>query len=389
MTLPLNIFPGFTSYGVVSNQVKEIATVFNAEGVEALQSIGEKQVAWADVGTRVSKADFQAKIPVRLTSLMGFEAFDGTRRYHPVTVASVAVNVTPWSLGLEWPIQISASGEAQLKDFYGISGVANDVVQHARAQKADMVASVIMAGFTNSALGVTAKALTLPQPGQANGLPLFVDASQTKHYANPLDINSARFANLYLGAGKITDVAAGVSVMGKVLTDMTQVPHPSKANMTLGNEVTDIIGGTAMLEPFWKLAIQTLSLETTTSPGNLAAATSAAYSAENMARAASMIGVSGLTPWRFWIAPQLDAHPYLVANPTKQMWITISRTRQGAAWCEMAGPNTTFAPNITLLGDGTEEARKTRKVRLFGDLDGGAAAGLPHFAKMYFETTPV
>lgn len=384
MGLPLNIFPGFSSFGVVSDQVKEIATVFNAEGVEALQSIGEKQVAWADVGVRVSKADFKAKIPVRLTSLMGFEAFNGERRYHPVSVASVAVNVTPWSLGLEWPIQFMSSGIAQLQDFYGISGVANDVVQHARAQKADMVASVIMGGFTNTALGVTAKALTLPQPGLASGLPLFVDASQTKHYANPLDINSSRFANLYLGAGKITDVG----VMGKVLTDMTQVPHPSKANMTLGNEVTDIIGGTAMLEPFWKLAIQTLSLETATSPASLGVASSNPYSVENMAKATSMIGVSGLTPWRFWIAPQLDAHPYLVANPTKQMWITISRTRQGSAWCEMAGPNTTFAPMITLLGDGTEEARKTRKVRLFGDLDGGAAAGLPHFVKKYFETTP-
>lgn len=384
MGLPLNIFPGFTSYGVVSDQVKEIATVFNAEGVEALQSIGEKQVAWADVGTRVSKADFRAKIPVRLTSLMGFEMFNGERRYHPVTVASVAVNVIPWSLGLEWPIQITQSGNVQLQDFYGISGVANDIVQHARAQKADMVASVIMGGFTNAALGVTAKALTLAQPGLPNGIPLFVDATQTKHYANPLDPNSARFANLYLGAGKITDAG----VMGKTLLDMTQVPHPSKANMTLGNEVTDLIGGTAMLEPFWRLAIQTLSLETTTSPANLAVASSNPYSVDNMARATSMVGVSGLAPWRFWIAPQLDAHPYLVANPTKQMWLAVSRARQGSAWCEMAGPNTTFAPTITLLGDGTEQARITRKVRLFGDLDGGAAAGLPHFAKMYFETTP-
>lgn len=384
MTLPLNIFPGFTSYGVVSDQVREIATVFNAEGIDALSSIPEKMVAWADVGTRVTKADFQAKIPVKLTSLLGFEQFDGTRHYHPVTVASVAVKVAPWSLGLEWPTQISSSGQTQLKDFYGISGLASDVVQHARAAKADMVASVIMAGFTNSSLGVTAKALTLPQPGAANGLPLFVDATQTKHYANPLDGTSARFANLFLNAGKIT----ATDVMGTVLTNMTQVPHPSKANMTMGNEVTDLIGGTSMLIPFWKLAIQALSLETVTSPGNLAAATTNPYSGDAIAKATASIGVSGLSPWRFWIAPQLDAHPYLVANPTKQMWIAVSRTRNGAAWCEMAGPNTEFAPVVTLLGDGTEEARKTRKVRLFGDLDGGAAAGLPHFAQMYFETTP-
>lgn len=381
--LPLDIFPGFTSFGVVSPQVQEIAVTFNAEGVDALSAIPEKQVAWADIGTRVTKADFKAKIPVRLTSLLGFKPFEGERHYHPLSAAAVAVSVAPWALNLEWDIRLN-SGIAHLEEFYGISGLAGDVVSHARAAKADMLASVIMAGFTNSSLGLTAKALTLPQPGNANGLPLFVDATQTKHYANPLDGNSARFANLILNAGKITDPG----VMGTVLTNMAKVPHPSKANMTLGNEVTDLVGGTDMLIPFWQLAIQTLSLQTTTSPGNLAAATTNVYNPETMRQASSMVGVSGLAPWRFWIAPQLDAHPYLVANPGKQMWMAISQTRKSAAYCEMAGPNTTFGPMVTLLGDGTEEAKKSRKVRLLGDLDAGAAAGLPHFVAKYFETTP-
>lgn len=383
-SLPLSIFPGFTSFGVVSDQVKEIATVFNAEGAAALSGVPEAMTAWADVGTRVSPASFQAKIPVRLTSLLGFEPFNGDRNYHPLTVAAVTVKVAPWSLGLEWPVQFSESGIAKIEEFYGVSGVADDVVQHARAFKADLVASLIMAGFTNTALGLTAKALTLPQPGQPNGLPLFVDAAQTKHYANPLDANSGRFANLHLGAGKITDSG----VMGTVLTDMVQVPHPSKANMTLGNEVTDLIGGTGMLIPFWQLAIQTLSLQTTTSPGNLAAATTNIYNPELASQASRMVGVSGLAPWRFWIAPQLDAHPYLVANPGKQMWLAVSGKKRGAAWAELAGPTKDFTPKVTLLGDGTEEARKSRKIRLFGDIDGGAAAGLPHFVQKYFETTP-
>ncbi len=384
MALPLNIFPGFTSFGVVSPQVQEIATVFNAEGVDSLSSIPEKTVAWADVGSRVTKASMSAKIPVRLTSLLGFEPFDGERKYHPVTVASVAVKPSPWSLGLEWPIQITESGIAQLVDFYGISGMAGDIVSHARAAKADMIASLVMAGFTNTALGLTALALTLPQPGNASGLPLFVDATQTKHYANPLDATSARFANLFLGAGKITDSG----VMGTVLTNMTQVPHPSKANMTLGNEVTDLIGGTAMLIPFWQLAIQTLSLQTTTSPANLAAATTNIYNPNSIAEASKMIGASGLSPWRFWIAPQLDAHPYLTANPGKQMWLAVSRSKPQSAWAELAGPNTQFVPNVTLMGDGSEMAKVSRKVRMFGDLDAGCAAGLPHFVQKYFETTP-
>lgn len=382
--LPLEIFPGFTSFGVVSPAVREIATVFNAEGLAALSDIPESSVAWADVGTRVTPGALQVKIPVQLTSLLGFEPMEGERKYHPVTLAAVTVKPAPWSMGIEWPIQIAQSGIAELSNFYGVAGLGANVVQHARAMKADIVASIISAGFTNSALGVTAKALTIEQPGNANGLPLFVDATQTKHYANPLDSRSTRFANLFLGAGTFS------AAFGNMLTNMSQVPHPSKANMTLGLGVTDVIGPTHMLIPFYQMAVQSLSLQTTTSPGNLAAATTNIHNRDITAAALASMGQvipAGLSPWRFWIAPQLDAHPYVVANPTKHMWVAVANKR-GGAWCELAGPSTTFTPTITLLGDGTEEARKTRKVRMFGDLDAGAAAGLPHFAQMYFETTP-
>jgi hypothetical protein len=45
-------------------------------------------------------------------------------------------------------------------------------------------------------------------------------------------------------------------------------------------------------------------------------------------------------------------------------------------------------PQITLMGDGTEYAKLHRKVGLFGDIDAGIAAGLPHAIQAYFETTP-
>ena len=376
--LPLKIFPGFTANGIVSDQVREIAVTFNAEGIEALSGIPDSTVAWADIGTRVTAGSFMVKVPIRLTSLLGFEPFDGERKYHQVTTAAVSVKVNPSSLALEWPIQIMESGIPELVNFYGVSGIANDVVSHARAVKADIVASVTMAGY-----GASASALTLPQPGYPNGIALFTDGSVTpSHFANPLDSRSTRFVNLYTGVGTFQ------TAFGQSLVDMTKVPHPSKANMTMGLGVTDVVGPTHMLIPFWQTAIQQLALQTTTSPGNLAGATTNIYSAEALAKAgpSSLTTAAGLAPWRFHIAPQLDAHPYVVANPTKHMWLSLSTTRQGAAWCELAGPSTTFAPRITLLGDGTEEARKSRMVRLFGDLDAGGAAGLPHFAKMYFET---
>jgi len=243
-SLPLDLFPGFSSVGLVSPAVIALATTFNAEGVSALSGIPPQTVAWADVGSRVTKMSIgQGLIPIRMTSLLGFEKMEGERHYHPLSVSTVKVGVNPYSLALEWPVQVQNSN---LADVYGISGVASDVVEHARAYKADLLASLIIAGMTNSALSMTAKAYTLPQPGLANGLPLFSDGStsgSTKHYSNPIDSNSKQFANLFLNAGKITDSG----VMSTVLTNMTQVPHPSKADMTLGLQVTDIFGGTNML----------------------------------------------------------------------------------------------------------------------------------------------
>lgn len=385
---PYPLFPGFSAVGIVSESVRELATIFNAEGLDALQGIPEQNVAWADVGTRVTPGMFLVKIPIRLTALLGFEPFEGERKFHQVTVSSVSVRANPWSLGLEWPIQIEESGIVKLEEVYAFSGIAGDVVDHARAHKADLVASAVVGGQTNAALGMTALAFTLPQPGLPNGLPLFSDgvtSGSAQHYANPLDGRSKQFSNLYLNVGRFENY------FGQSLVDMTQVPHASKANMTMGLSVTDVVGPTHMLIPFWQTAISTLALQTATLGGSIAAAAPTnIYNPKllEMAGAEKFIGASGLAPWRFFIAPQLDSHPYVVANPGKHMWLSISQTKKSLAWCELAGPSKTFMPKITLLGDGTEEARKSRKIRMFGDIDGGAAAGLPHSVKLYFETTP-
>jgi hypothetical protein len=140
--------------------------------------------------------------------------------------------------------------------------------------------------------------------------------------------------------------------------------------------------------PFQEMALRTLSLQTTTTPANLAAATSSIYTNEQMIKAATMISAAGMNPIRYHIAPQLDAHPYIVANPTAQMWLAVSANRPGSAWAEYIAPDVSFTPRIAILGDGSESAIITRKVRIISDLDAGIAAGLPHFVAMYFETTP-
>ncbi len=386
--LPINAFPGFTHHGVVAPQVEEIVTSFNSESLDALSSVPADYVAWADVGTRVNAGSFEVKIPIRLPSGMSFQSFEGVRSYNKLDIAAPAVRVSPFDLNYEWEAIYDASNNAQLKEFYGAAGLSQTIVDAARAYKAQLVASLLYEGFSNTALNASAKVFTIPQPGNPNGLPLFTDGTTTEsHYSHPFNANSARFNNLFLGAGKITDS----DVLGTVAQNMTQVPHPTLPNMPLGCKLTDIVGPTHMMIPFWRAAIQTLSLETTTSPGNLGAATTNPYSAEALQRAgaAGFVGATGMAPWRFWIAPQLDNHPYVVDNPGKHMWLAVS-SREGRQenWAELAAPSKEFTPIVTLFGDQDPQSRRSRRVSLISDLDAGAAAGLPHFAAMYFETTP-
>ena len=274
--LPFQLFPGFDMKGVVSPALLEAATVFNLEGLQALQGIPEDKIAWADLGTRVSIGEFEVKVPINLTSLVGFRPFEGTRHFHEMVASTVTVRPVPWDMSMSWPLALQTASNPTLQAAYNFAGYAPMVVQNARAHKADLVASVVNAGFTGATLGVTAQALTLPQGGGAypSGLPLFTDGTITPaHFANPLDANSARFNNWFYNVGKIT----ATDVFGTVLQKMTEVPHASKANMTMGLGVTDIVGPTWMLIPFIQLAAQTLSLQTTTSPANLAAATTNIY----------------------------------------------------------------------------------------------------------------
>lgn len=388
--LPLPGFPGFTHYGVVAEDVKEIVTTFNSESRDALSQTPESAIAWANVGTRVTEGAFEVKIPIRLPSSMAFDRFDGNRSYNRLDIAAPLVRPLPFDLNFEWPMmQMADSNGNMLREFYGVEGLAQTIVEGARAHKAQLVASIVYEGLTNTTLGLTAKARTIKQPGAPNGLPLFTDGTGADgsgtemHYAHPFKSTSGRFKNLYLGAGKFNTEG----VFGQMLTNMSQVPHPALPNMTMGLGVTDVVGPTHMLDAFAEIAIQRLSLQVS---GNGGGGITNKYNPAELEAAISdgrFIGASGLTPWRFWIAPQLDNHPYLAANPGKHMWLAIC-DRPGNRWCELAGPNKEFVPVVTLFGDGDPQSKRTRRVSILGDLDAGVAAGLPHFAQLYFETTP-
>jgi hypothetical protein len=420
----MDLFPGLSYYGVASASVRELLVQFNLEALTSLSGVPEQAVRWGDIATRVSGGFSPLStvaIPVRLLPLLGFEPFEGERKYKQVSVARITTKINPYQLNMEWPVDLAKSPVGGIYDF---GGIGQTVVEAARQHKCRMLSQILASGFTSATIAATSGvkttdargyAVTIDQPGYAgaSALPLFsggvasggsdeTSPITVKHFANPLDPNSARFANLFYGIGKITDAACARSVTGQMstadsvfgtmLTRMSQVPHPTYRGMSLGLAVTDVIGPTWMLMPFWQVAIQQLSLQISNPTGStyVAGATTNVFNPDRVKEAGAdmLMGASGLAPWRFWIAPQLDLHPYAIANAGKQMWFAVSRSKPSLSWAELAAPTKQYTPKITLLGENTEEALKSRMIRLLGDLDAGGAAGLPHCIQMYTETAP-
>lgn len=407
--LVVPVAPSFTWQSVINPTVLEIVTTYNAESIDALNQAPAKDIAWADIGTKVTPGMGIVKVPVRLPSSLFFEDFDGKRNYQNIDIFAPVVKVSPKQLNFRWPMvwggpQMGASwigsygAGGTVQEFMGIAGLAQGIQAAARAHKAYLAATACYTGFTSSTLGATATTLTYPQPGFPNGLPLFSNAANAgAQYAHPVNPNSDRFDNFYEGVGTFN------SYFAQSIIDMNTVPHPSMPQLTLGLQVTDVIGPTWMQKTFWNTAIQMLALQAQTSPFNGVAATTNPYSAEALAKinSASFIGASGLAPWRFWTTPLLNKHPYYWNAATNtatshmtdgagggpsDLWLSVSHMMGDVqTWLEFAGPSKEFTPKMTLFGDGDPQSIAERQIRMLGDLDAGYAAGLPHFAKLYFE----
>jgi hypothetical protein len=354
------IFPGLTTKGIIAPAIQELAVTFNMEAINALQMPVDEDMAWSEIAG-VTPAIFQGKIPIDFTALDGFEPFKGTRTFKQIDVAALQVDVNQWDRNLEWPLIYDAAGApVGVQQVYNIAAKAQAMVAHARVMKARLCATILMQGSPSLAKAKVYAGNDIP----GANLSLF----NTLHYANPMDANSRKFANYYPAAGLFDTVS-----MAATKRNMRAVPSPSLSAETLGLQVTDIIGGSGMETAFEQIQMQTLALQIGTGT-----ATGAAAATTNI--------YAGNTKIRYWIAPQLDSDPYLVANPGKHLWFAVSRKLPGAHAVEMAAPTKEFTPRIQIFGDGTEMAANSRKVHLIGDLDAGAAAGLPHVIARYEQT---
>ena len=152
--LPVPAFPGMTHSGAVSPAIREIVVTINAESVDALNEVPDSAVAWADVGTRVTPGAIEVKVPIRLPSGASFAPFDGTRSYNKIDLFAPTVKTGPFALNFEWKM-IKEGGNVTLENFQGADGFAGIMMNAARAYKAQLVASLLYNGFSNTALSLT------------------------------------------------------------------------------------------------------------------------------------------------------------------------------------------------------------------------------------------
>jgi hypothetical protein len=390
-------------------QALELITVWNLDELTALAAPPNPDLAWADVGTNVALGRGIVKFAHSMPSTLNFERFKpgGTRKYNTLDVVAARVEVNPYELsfgipmiwdyiGNGWMLQSKGANDT-LIDFTGVSGLGAQYVIAGKAYKCQGVASLFYEGMycTGSGLSLTTPTQFAhggaPQGLATGGIALFTDGTGAansvgdQHYANPTVSSSGRFKNVWSAFG-------GFALnYGRSLTTMTVKPHATLPNKTSGARTRHTFGPTFMREKFWRMMVEDLTLTTATVSGNgVAAATTNPFSlAKTLGITEENFVGNAFGPRIFWILPELDNHPYCLANPGKDMWVNISdgtfAGQRRPSWAKLACINKEFVPVFRFYGPGDPRAMSELMMRFEGDLDAGFAGGAPGEIDVFFE----
>ncbi len=413
--LPLEAFPGNPWSSSAPQTTLELITSYNLIEQDMLTRPPTADIGWATVGTLTSVGTGIIKVPTVIPQRTYFTPFKpgGDRDYQNIDVVATEIRPGPYDLnfwvpmiwdeiGNGWNLK-SAAPDGSLLEFVGMGTLAKTYVTAGLHHRAQLVASLTYAGLYMTSIGLTAPtARCFPEPSNPNGIALFTDGTGAegsggaKHYANPTVAANGRAANVFPAFG------AFAATYGASLARMAVVPHATLPNVTFGAHVTDTIGPTYMRSRFWEMAVSSLILQSvTTGPGTLAAATTTnAYS-----DAISRLAQSGITqenflgvafgPRRFWVAPQLDNHPYYSYNSGQHMtdgpnggpsdmWINLCADPDQPTWAKLGCNNANFVPTYRMYGPGDPLAMSQKMMRWEGDLDAGVSAGAWQTCQMFF-----
>ena len=409
----------------VPSQVPELITTYALGEKDALSRPPSKDIAWADRGTVITAGAGIVKYPTVMPENLDFKPFEpGKRVYKSFDAVVQRVQASPYDLnfvipmiydeiGNGWMLK-SKSNDGTLMDFLGASQFGRYFAMAGRVEKAKHIASLFYTSmYTAASWGVAPSKFAfnggLPS-GNSNGIALFTDGTGAdgtgggaKHFANPTQKNSPRYANLFPAYGSF------VVRYADSLTEMTTRPSGLYANLTMGAQVTDTIGPTYMRRKFWEMQVQDLVLQAQTLAGGagVAAAVTNPYAyvkTQYGLTEENFIGAA-FGPRKFWIATHLDNHPYYftsagvaTANMTNgagggpsDMWINISAGVDSSTgepeptWAKGASNSADCLPFFTFYGAGDPQAQSERRLRAEGNLDLAVEPGEPSRVGAYFE----
>ena len=418
--LPLNAPAPWSN--TVPGMAQELITTWDMDERDALAAALDPDLAWANVGTHTAVGSGIVKLPHTMPSSMDFDRFrpGGTRNLKTFDAVVTKVSAAPLDLSFGIPMiwdamgngfklmtETTEGGKPTLIDFMGINGAGALYVAAGRAHKALLTGNLFYAGMYCTGSGIS---MTTPtafayggdtQGTAAGGVALFTDGTGAagsvgdQHWANPRVGSSARFKNVFSGFGSFS------AMYGASLVQMTKTPHPTLANKFSGARVTDTIGPSYMRDQFWRMMVQSLTAQIQTVGGNgVAAAVSNPYAAQLLAiNEENFLGQTIQTafgPRRFWIASELDSHPYVVQNANTNgtgipgdFWVNISagmsNGQKRATWAKLICNNKDFVPLFRFYGPGDPRAEHELLMRMEGNLDAGAAGGAPGEIQVFFQ----
>lgn len=231
--------------------------------------------------------------------------------------------------------------------------------------------------FSNGSAGTSSKLYTY-QGGETGTQPLF---ARSGHYCDPSDpVNSQTFGNLHTGSDQaasgnalFTKGATAFDSDGWEYIQQLYMSRPGPGLVPLDMRVNFVLGGSFMKPYFKRQFKRVLVLDET---GAAAVTNINATEMVDMAMGEE-VTIPVVTGW-------LDAHPYRVANPTKQQFWTMSTTYAARPFGFALGEG--GSPRIKVLDIGTEYEQLHDAIYIKGDMDMGICAGFPHVADEWRET---
>lgn len=379
----------------IPDPINQLFTLWDLSEKDALLSDPTPSLAWCMRGTKLRSGISRVTYVHAMPEHGQFRPFDGTRVYNKLGAVARAVEPTPRDLSFGmpmvhldgdtgWRLMTVVDGNSMVDVLgatgAGLGGIPRTYVFAGKVEQALEVANLFHTSMYCAAHGMTSPTkFTHAQPNNPDGIALFTDGTGAEgsggamHYTNPTNKASARFANVFAAYGSFFDT------FGDSIAKMIEVPNALFPSVPANSTVTDVFGPSHMRKKFWENMIRTLSPQVFTDvTGIAAAATTNPYSMEAALKAAG-IDETNFTgrpfgPKTYWIASQLDDHPYCAENPGKDMWINLCDGGSGTAgddlsWAKGACNNETCTPVFRFYGPGDPKAQRERMARFEGDLD--------------------